>query len=1079
MSIIHSYSKGIIIQHSIRNNTNVTPGTPSPNITRRLDRFDISSQTWSKKKDMNQARAGFALYNFGDELIAIGGTDGSVFHKTIEVYNILENEWSFKKSMSRSKCFFQSCIVYDDIYVIGGLIIDSSGNITVSSSVEKYNITTDTWVNLASLPKGITFGVAHQINNKIYVLNGFSEQLESINKQIFIYDIALNTWTTIDLSEEDLKLYTRILPFSFIKDDYIFVTNGLFYETNQLVQPPTISTYFASDTFKINTLNNELTRSDSYFSDIPSNKYNGNTIELNDLVYLIGGISNNSNTTKDIYQINTNESPFGFSNYDKLPKGRSSFGSALSDFEYDTAIYVSGGISSKQQENFIYVMLDSLSKNVKLNGKETAAIDIKCVDENNDSPESIKVQLIGTANNSNMVLFTSDYITVENGYATATLLPRSEEIISSINVKDKDFINSYTVNVKGVILDDTYYGESDSVIINDNNGNGGQNNGNGGGTFNPRLPNGVDLLDSYQSVINIDQQSQNAFISGGNIGGVINLYAYNTIGSNKDTTLNYINTQSWLPYINAKLNLNNSSYEDVINHLNRMEKEVPFGGTPLLDALDESFDLFELDLNDLNKVVYINTDGEENCSNLTTENIIERDNAITGQNPFPLVFSSFRVVPSHLHLNNGIRDGSPILEELSEKTNGSVTYFITDAETETYINELIRSQGFLGDGTFTCVIDLAEDVRINNIKLNFDNISDDNGASWYYTVINNEYESYPQSELNEPNTEVTLNKTNGRFINLKIDFFLNLNSDTYNATKVEPPKLTSIDITYNEKTISYIFMNGIDTVDEIYNVAISLDAVQPIGSELNVASTSQNTKNWNDFVSISKPSLDNNSKIIFPIRKKLDPREYLSLEPLISIDGFIFESKYGKWDNNATVRIYTEDGTLVDPITYKTFPNRGQVVFNNKKIVNYLIEIQNQPHLEIGAEIINRVNGEPVIITGAGFMYSTLKSNLFQHGSSILPEAINLLVLPINPSVNSVFTSNWTFYDLKGRSDKNSQIKWYINSIEQEDLQNLNQWDNKIWKLAKSGDSIYFTILPKASDDTLGRLTKSNPIKIL
>jgi hypothetical protein len=509
--------------------------------------------------------------------------------------------------------------------------------------------------------------------------------------------------------------------------------------------------------------------------------------------------------------------------------------------------------------------LDSLSKNVKLNGKETAAIDIKCVDENNDSPESIKVQLIGTANNSNMVLFTSDYITVENGYATATLLPRSEEIISSINVKDKDFINSYTVNVKGVILDDIYYGESDSVIINDNNGNGGQNNGNGGGTFNPRLPNGVDLLDSYQSVINIDQQSQNAFVSGGNIGGVINLYAYNTIGSNKDTTLNYINTQPWLPYINAKLNLNNSSYEDVISHLNRMEKEVPFGGTPLLDALDESFDLFELDLNDLNKVVYINTDGEENCSNLTTENIIERDNAITGQNPFPLVFSSFRVVPSHLHLNNGIRDGSPILEELSEKTNGSVTYFITDSETETYINELIRSQGFLGNGTFTCVIDLAEDVRINNIKLNFDNISDDNGASWYYTIINNEYESYPQSELNEPNTEVTLNKTNGRFINLKIDFFLNLNSDTYNATKVEPPKLTSIDITYNEKTVSYIFMNGVDTVDEIYNVAISLDAVQPIGSELNVASTSQNTKNWNDFVSISKPSLDNNSKIIFPM----------------------------------------------------------------------------------------------------------------------------------------------------------------------------------------------------------------------
>jgi hypothetical protein len=111
-------------------------------------------------------------------------------------------------------------------------------------------------------------------------------------------------------------------------------------------------------------------------------------------------------------------------------------------------------------------------------------------------------------------------------------------------------------------------------------------------------------------------------------------------------------------------------------------------------------------------------------------------------------------------------------------------------------------------------------------------------------------------------------------------------------------------------------------------------------------------------------------------------------------------------------------------------------------------------------------------------MYSTLEPKFLSQSSNILPEAINVLLTPQNPNKDSIFTANWTFYDLKGRSNKDSLIQWYVNDIAQSDIHNLQVWDNKEWDIVSSGDIIYFTVLPKASDGVVGRILRSAPIKV-
>lgn len=1077
------YQKGIIINHSVENAATVHPGDPAPAISTRFEKYDSITAEWEQLADMLSARAGHAQYTVEGFVYALGGVDGRAILKSVEEYSIDENNWTSVQDMPVAKCFFSSAEENGFIYVVGGVIADSLGHLSLSQTLERYDVLTNTWESLADLPDGFNtaFGVAHISNGKLFVLGGYLGEMYVPSSYILTYDIMNNSWDSQELVDDERNLYRRLLPFSFVHSGYIYVLNGLLYEEDNNVQPPAISSFFMTDSYRINTEQEPyvIERADRYFADAPVPRYSGGTAEINGIVYFIGGINADGNTLRYFETVGLYSSPFDYLALDKIDRGRSSFGCSTSGDEYGDSLFISGGITSKGGTNFLNVEASAIPSTINLDGKQTGAINIRVFDENGDAPATVNIRLTtqgGPPDSSQNILFVNDQIELVNGYGMATLIPRADDGEDSLEMSNT-IDRGYAISVKASVIDSNYFGESETtpppVVSSENTTQFSQPPAPTTGS----LPAGVTELAEYSTVEFAEQQAETSFIALNEMGGIISFKPTIKNVTTKDANINFYNKTPWLPIINLIISTNEGEYASMIDYIDRLSRMDTFGGSNLLDGISKALDTMEFEISGKSKLIYVLADGEENTSHDTESGVLDKIASISGNKMFPVLSSIFRIIPSHLHLDKGIRSGSPILENIANKTNASANYVVSE-NINNAVEELLVSKGFIGYGLFSCVMDLGEEVRIESITANF-TIPPETAANWQFSIGDDNQIYSIISDKNEANDTITLFETEGRYVKLFAEFYARLTLDVYNAETINPPKLTSVDIVYHKKTVSYIYMHPEDTDGQVHNITISLDAKHGKDSTVSVGTTSAISTSWKDYGSSSQPTVDNNTKIVVPIRNAADPRERYTLEPLRSIDGFIFEAQYGKWAADSTVNIYDETGEKIDSDNYRLFPHKGFVVFNQRTVISHMIEIINKNQVSVAAEIINRVNGNATTLAGAGFFYSTTSpKTLSQYASNIIPEAINLLLMPLNPNIDSIFTANYTFYDINGREEKNSVVKWYINNTHQKELDSLIRWDNKEWQLAKSGDSIYFTIMPKAANIS-GKITSCVPVKLV
>ena len=81
-------------------------------------------------------------------IYVIGGYHGNTFMRTCEGLNLDTNSWDFKASMSAPRYQAGIAVLHKKIFVCGGW----SGSGLATSSVECYDVTTDTWSLAAPLP---------------------------------------------------------------------------------------------------------------------------------------------------------------------------------------------------------------------------------------------------------------------------------------------------------------------------------------------------------------------------------------------------------------------------------------------------------------------------------------------------------------------------------------------------------------------------------------------------------------------------------------------------------------------------------------------------------------------------------------------------------------------------------------------------------------------------------------------------------------------------------------------------------------------------------------------------------------
>jgi len=136
-------------------------------------------------------------------------------------------KWEEKNPMITSRSEFSTLTEEENIYVLGGI----RGSKALSN-FEVYNSITDTWKKISSLPISVHHGAIGLVNNKIYLIGGFTDVTwQKPNKYVFEYDIPNDSWT-----KYDELLITRVGHTLEIIDNQIFIIGGHGYKPSRILK---------------------------------------------------------------------------------------------------------------------------------------------------------------------------------------------------------------------------------------------------------------------------------------------------------------------------------------------------------------------------------------------------------------------------------------------------------------------------------------------------------------------------------------------------------------------------------------------------------------------------------------------------------------------------------------------------------------------------------------------------------------------------------------------------------------------------------------------------------------------------
>lgn len=186
--------------------------------------FDPATNSWTQKSDFPASTYGASAFTVGNYGYVGGGTGlDSEFYK----FSPISNTWTqiansltetpsddtafgingkgYVKSNSAfleydpgmdSWSYKASCPLGG--WAITSFVIDGKGYVKEGSSLYEYKPAVDQWVSRASFP-GLTSngGPAFSVNNKGYIVTGYSGFLTPVNSECWEYDPALNLWSQL------------------------------------------------------------------------------------------------------------------------------------------------------------------------------------------------------------------------------------------------------------------------------------------------------------------------------------------------------------------------------------------------------------------------------------------------------------------------------------------------------------------------------------------------------------------------------------------------------------------------------------------------------------------------------------------------------------------------------------------------------------------------------------------------------------------------------------------------------------------------------------------------------------------
>src|SRR2546425_767943 len=161
--------------------------------------YDPATNTWTTLANSPTPESEFGATALGTRVYAIGGrTNGGT---TVSIYDTSSNTWTFGAPMPTARRGAAVVAVGTTIYAIGGSACCEPGISPQYAANEAYDTASNTWRILAPLPSPRSDAYAVQVSGKIYVIGGFSSTFSnstsSFLSTIQAYDIISNTWSTL------------------------------------------------------------------------------------------------------------------------------------------------------------------------------------------------------------------------------------------------------------------------------------------------------------------------------------------------------------------------------------------------------------------------------------------------------------------------------------------------------------------------------------------------------------------------------------------------------------------------------------------------------------------------------------------------------------------------------------------------------------------------------------------------------------------------------------------------------------------------------------------------------------------
>jgi hypothetical protein len=160
--------------------------------TNKVNIYDISTNSWSNWTVHPRIIKELRLASYNNKIYTIWGYDGSARTYFYE-YDPSSDTWTQKASMSTWRRDPAVAILWWYLYAIGWCNGSNSSCNSVTSSVERYNFSSNSWSSVASLPEAIRWAGTFVYNNEIYVV-GWDDN-SSTKNTIYKYNPSSNTWS--------------------------------------------------------------------------------------------------------------------------------------------------------------------------------------------------------------------------------------------------------------------------------------------------------------------------------------------------------------------------------------------------------------------------------------------------------------------------------------------------------------------------------------------------------------------------------------------------------------------------------------------------------------------------------------------------------------------------------------------------------------------------------------------------------------------------------------------------------------------------------------------------------------------